>query len=352
MIVHNGVVEKGTVQAGEMAIAKVDFERRKAIMRNHTATHLLHAELRKVLGDHARQAGSLVAPDRLRFDFTHPEALSPKELQLIEDGVNKKILNNYPLHKEEKKLAQAIEEGAMALFGEKYAEDVRTIQIFDHGLLLSYELCGGTHVDETADVGTFIIISEGSAAAGIRRIEAITGERAYEVIRSRSKTVKQLSAMLSIPAEDIVEKVIALRTELDSERKEVARIKKEAASASFDSQLEDVENINGVVLFSKLLPDADNDVLRSLTDKFRDKYATGVIVVASVIHGKPLIVAAASEGAIQRGAHAGNLVKALALMVGGGGGGRSALAQAGGKDADKLPAALEKVPELLRQMLN
>ncbi len=352
MIVHIGIVELGTVKAGEIAVAKVDFERRKAIMRNHTATHLLHAELRKVLGEHARQAGSLVAPDRLRFDFTHPEGLTQKELELVEDGVNHKILSNYPLHKEEKKLSQAVEEGAMALFGEKYAEDVRTVQILDHGKPLSYELCGGTHVDETGDIGTFIITSEGSAAAGIRRIEAITGVRAYEVIRNRSKMVKQLSAILSAPPETIVEKVNGLRSELDAERKEVNRIKKDAAAAVFDSQLTDVEEIKGVQVFSKVLPDSDNDVLRSLTDKFRDKYEVGVIVVASVINDKPLIVAAASDAAVQRGAHAGNLVRALAQMVGGGGGGRPGLAQAGGKDPEKLQAALDKVPDLLKEMIN
>ncbi len=351
MIVHLGRVEKGTVKAGQLSVAKVDLARRKAIMRNHTATHLLHAELRKVLGEHARQAGSLVAPDRLRFDFTHPEGLTPQELDLIEDGVNQKILMNYPLHKEEKKLSQAVEEGAMALFGEKYAEDVRTVQIFDDQNLLSYELCGGTHVDETADIGTFIITSEGSAAAGIRRIEAITGMQAYQVIRNRAKIVKQLSALLSAPPENIIEKVDGLRHELETEHKEIAKIKKEAAAAAFESQLSDVQDINGVMVFSKIVPDADNDVLRSLTDKFREKYETGVIVVASVIQGKPLIVAAASETAIQRGAHAGNLVRTLAQMVGGGGGGRPALAQAGGKDAEQLPAAMEKVPQLLDEMI-
>ncbi len=352
IIVHNGIVEKGTVKTGQNAVVKVNLERRKAIMRNHTATHLLHAELRKVLGEHARQAGSLVAPDRLRFDFTHPEGLTQKELELVEDGVNQKILSNYPLRKEEKKLSQAVEEGAMALFGEKYAEDVRTVQILDAGKPLSYELCGGTHVDETADIGTFIIISEGSAAAGIRRIEAISGEKAYELIRSRTKTIKQLSALLSVPPENIVDKVNGLRSELEAERKEVARIKKEAAAEVFDSQLAEVDDISGVQVFSKVLPEADNEVLRSLTDKFRDKYEVGVIVVASVINGKPLIVAAASDAAVQRGAHAGNLVRSLAQMVGGGGGGKPNLAQAGGKDPEKLQAALEKVPSLLKDMIH
>ncbi|MAT44591.1 MAG: alanine--tRNA ligase [Anaerolineaceae bacterium] len=351
VIVHLGTVEKGTVQSGVIGVAKVDLDRRKAIMRNHTATHLLHAELRKVLGEHARQAGSLVAPDRLRFDFTHPEGLTQKELEMVEDGVNQKILSNYPLRKEEKKLSQAVEEGAMALFGEKYAEDVRTVQIIDHDKTLSYELCGGTHVDETADIGTFIIINEGSAAAGIRRIEAITGVRAYEVIKNRSKMVKQLSALLSAPPENIVDKVNGLRSELETERKEITRIKKEAAAAVFDTQFTDVDDINGIKVFVKVLPEADNDVLRSLTDKFREKYDIGVIVVASVINDKPLIVAAASVGAIKRGAHAGNLVRALAQMVGGGGGGKPALAQAGGKDPEKLQAALDKVPDLLNEMI-
>ena len=195
MIVHHGKVLSGTVRKGEMVKAAVDARRRMNIMRNHTATHLLHAQLHKVLGEHARQAGSLVAPDRLRFDFTHPDPLTPDQLDAIESGVNYAILENYSLHFKQKKLAEAMADGAMALFGEKYGDIVRTITIGDEAPI-SYELCGGTHVHETAEIGMFLIVSEGSIAAGIRRIEAITGFDAYEVLHSRSKLVKRLSNTL------------------------------------------------------------------------------------------------------------------------------------------------------------
>jgi alanyl-tRNA synthetase len=174
IIIHVGMVEAGTVKAGDLAVLKVDRERRMDIMRNHTATHLLHAQLHKVLGEHARQSGSLVAPDRLRFDFNHPEAVTQEQLELIESGVNREILASHPLAVKEKSLQEAMAEGAIALFGEKYGEKVRTITI-DAEQPISYELCGGTHVENTGEIGTFIILSEGSAAAGIRRIEAVTG---------------------------------------------------------------------------------------------------------------------------------------------------------------------------------
>ncbi len=351
LIVHIGKVTQGTVKAGEMSIAEVDIKRRKAIMRNHTATHLLHAELHKVLGKHARQAGSLVAPDRLRFDFTHPEAITLEQLSLIEDGVNKNILDNHSLTIKEKKLAEAIDEGAMALFGEKYAEDVRTVQIFEADHRLSYELCGGTHVQETGDIGMFIITSEGSAAAGIRRIEAITGEKAYEYIQNRMKILKRLSSELVVPIDKLPEKVQSLENELNAERKELSRVRQEIAASEFERQLDDVEMVGEIAVFSKAVPEADNDILRSLTDKFREKYPVGVIVVGSVINGKPMLIAAASDAAVKLGAHAGNLVRSVAQIVGGGGGGKPSMAQAGGKDPEKLEEALSIVPKLVSEMI-
>ena len=191
IIVHFGKVKHGKFSISEQVIAEVDQKRRQDIMRNHTATHLLHAQLRKVLGEHVRQAGSLVAPDRLRFDFTHPSALSQDEIQQIEKGINEEILNNYALSMTQKKLSEALEEGAMALFGEKYGEDVRTIAIGGENPF-SYELCGGTHVSETSEIGTFLITSEGSAAAGIRRIEAVTGRKAYELVSRRLKNLSEI----------------------------------------------------------------------------------------------------------------------------------------------------------------
>ena len=195
IIIHIGEMARGKIQVGDDVIAQVDLERRRDIMRNHTATHLLHAELRKELGDHVRQAGSLVAPDRLRFDFTHSRALSDEELNRIERGVNEEILNNFPLRIEQKNLQEALEEGAMALFGEKYSEDVRTIAIGGDETI-SYELCGGTHVNETAEIGHFIILNEGSVASGIRRIEAITGKKALEKLIERKKIIQRVADLL------------------------------------------------------------------------------------------------------------------------------------------------------------
>ena len=209
LIVHEGVVTHGQPKVGDKAVAKVNTQRRQDIMRNHTATHLLHAVLHQVLGEHARQAGSLVAPDKLRFDFTHPDAIPAEKLEEVEARVNEVILNDLPLHKVEKSLEQAKAEGAMALFGEKYGETVRTITIGE-GKPFSYELCGGTHVDETGDIGVFLITSEGSAAAGIRRIEAVTGREAYRVIQKRSKALKQIGKITGSASDAVVERVTAI----------------------------------------------------------------------------------------------------------------------------------------------
>jgi alanyl-tRNA synthetase len=205
VIVHIGKVKSGKPQIGDAIVAEVDIERRWDIMRNHTATHLLHAKLHKVLGDHARQAGSLVAPDRLRFDFTHPEALTQEQLETIERMVNDEILENYRLKMVTKSLKDAMAEGATALFGEKYGEVVRTISI-GYETPFSYELCGGTHVPETGDLGTFLIASEGSAAAGIRRIEAVTGRKAYDLIQKRFRDIKTTAAILNTSVDELPHK--------------------------------------------------------------------------------------------------------------------------------------------------
>ena len=342
MIVHHGKVLSGTVRKGEMVKAAVDGSRRMAIMRNHTATHLLHAQLHKVLGDHARQAGSLVAPDRLRFDFTHPEPLTADQLDAIEKGVNYAILENYSLHFKRRKLAEAMADGAMALFGEKYGDIVRTITIGD-GAPISYELCGGTHVHETAEIGMFLIVSEGSIAAGIRRIEAITGFDAYDEMHSRSKLVKRLSNSLSTNSDGLVEKIENLVKENEAEKKEVLKLRQSIALEAFENDFADVKKIGDVVVYSRVIDDADIDVLRSMTDKFKERYSSGVIVLGSVVNEKPILIAAVTEDLVKRGLHAGQIVKHVAAIVGGGGGGRPTLAQAGGRDAEKLPEAIQSV---------
>ena len=350
IITHVGKVVRGTVTVGDKTIAAVDADRRMAIMRNHTATHLLHAALHKYLGDHARQAGSLVAPDRLRFDFTHPEAVTAEQLAQIEEYVNRAILKNYTLHIVEKSREEAIAEGAMALFGEKYGETVRTISIGDD-VPFSYELCGGTHVDETGMIGLFLVISESSVAAGIRRIEAVTGEGAYEIVRSRLGALRDSASLLGTSIDDVSARIETVLADQDKSKKEVLHLREKLAAQEFIGSLEDVPMIAGAPVLVDSLIDASADILRQMTDRFREKYENGAIVLGSVSNGKPVFVASVSDELIAKGLHAGEIVKAAAQVVGGGGGGRSNMAQAGGKDPEKLAEALDEVKSLINEKL-
>jgi alanyl-tRNA synthetase len=342
MVVHIGTVVKGYPKTGDMAIASVDANRRMDIMRNHTATHLMHAALHEVVGEHALQAGSLVAPDRLRFDFNHSEALKPNEIEEVENIVNQAILRNYPLTTRIKPLQQAISEGAMALFGEKYGEQVRTVTIGEADPI-SYELCGGTHVHETGDIDLFLIISEGSAAAGVRRIEAVTGRGAYKLVQHRFKTLKLAAAVLESALDEIPGKAEAIREDLDNSRKQLAALRQELVSAQFIGKLENVLTVSGVGVLTAILPNADLETLRVMADKFKQKYPSGVVVLASLYDGKPALIAAVTDDLVKRGFNAGELVKMVALPLGGSGGGRPGLAQAGGKDAAHLSEALDQV---------
>ncbi len=344
LIVHVGEVVKGEPKVGDTALAAVDRQRRQDIMRNHTATHLLHSALHRILGEHARQAGSLVAPDRLRFDFTHPEALTAEELAAIEEEVNHHILDNYMLNIEYKSLDEAKKEGAMALFGEKYGETVRTIQIGD-GDPFSYELCGGTHVDRTGDIGLFLIVSEGSAAAGIRRIEAVTGREAYTLTQRRFKIMQRISDVFKVSPGKLMEKAQSMVADLNEAHKTIAQLRMEIAVEAFNHQIESVPTVTDVPVLTAVIPGADTDTLRQMSDRFRQKYPSGVAVLAGINDGKPMLVATVTDDLVARGLHAGKLVKLVAEPLGGGGGGRPNMAQAGGKDAAKLDEALALVPD-------
>ncbi len=342
VIVHIGEVLRGSPEVGDQAIARVDTRRRRDIMRNHTATHLLHAELHAVLGEHARQAGSLVAPDRLRFDFTHPEALTPEQLERIEAGVNRDILGNYPLEITYKPLQQAISEGAMALFGEKYGDTVRNI-IIGEPEVFSNELCGGTHVTTTGDIGIFLIISEGSVAAGIRRIEAMTGRGAYELIQRRFRALKETAMLLDANPEEVPQKAKTLLEDISQARKQISSYRQHMVLVEFNRHLDHVPKVAGIPVLTLRLPEADAEALRQMADRFRQRYPSGVVVLASVIEDRPSVVAAITDDLVKRGLHAGELVKHVAGPLGGSGGGRPTLAQAGGKDASKLDEALASV---------
>jgi len=342
VIVHVGEVIEGHPEVGELALLQVDEERRTQIMRNHTATHLLHAALRDVLGKHARQAGSLVAPDRLRFDFTHPQPMSQDEILAVEAQVNQAILANYHLHITEKPLQEAIDEGAIALFGEKYEANVRTINIGESETL-SYELCGGTHVEETGDIGLFLITYEGSIAAGIRRIEAVTGWRAYQLARDRMNTLDEVNHFLGTAPAETLSKIQNLTGSLNTAQKEIEKLRTQNVSNAFHQNLEETEEIEGILVLRTILPEADMDALREMADKFRQKYPSGVALLVSEKEGKPILIATVTEDLVKRGLHAGDLVKQAAAVVGGGGGGRPTLAQAGGNDPSKLSEALDQV---------
>lgn len=348
VIVHEGKVVKGSIGIDEKAKLRVDRIRRQDIRRNHTATHLLHAWLHKVLGPHAVQAGSLVAPDKLRFDFNHNEAVTPSQLDEIEAGVNQDILQNYPLTVKEKALQDALSDGATALFGEKYGQNVRTITIGDADRI-SYELCGGTHVDETGDIGLFIITSEGSAAAGIRRIEAVTGRIAYEYFRHQKSLIRQTSSILTTAVEELPAKAETVIKELESSRKIINSLRQQTARIDFERKLTTVKEINGIAILGSVIDKVDAETLRGLTDLFRERYPNGVVILGSALDDKPVIICAVSDNLLSKGFHAGEIVKEAAQVVGGSGGGRPNMAQAGGKDPSKLDRAILQAIKMIQE---
>jgi len=349
-IVHICRVIEGSFKVGQQVIASVDLARRQDIRRNHTATHLLHAELHRVIGKHALQAGSMVSADRLRFDFNHPEAVTPEQLDQVEVGVNALIMKNYHLQINERPLQEALQEGATALFGEKYGDKVRTVIIGEEDRI-SYELCGGTHVDETGDIGLFLITSEGSAAAGVRRIEALTGRGAYELVRSRTHLLKRSAALMQTSSEELPTKIEFVLTESEQRKKLAGQLRAQLASIEFQRQLAELKTTSDSVVFTTQIQGADNETLRMLTDRFKEKFPSGVAILATVIEDKPSIVVSVSEDLVKKGLLAGDLAKEAASKVNGSGGGRPGLAQAGGKDASKLEEALEAARKMAQQKI-
>ena len=351
LILLAGTVIQGSPNVDDAALVSVDIPSRRSTMRNHTGTHLLHAALRYVLGDKVHQSGSVVDPERMRFDFNYPQAVSKTDLLKIEERVNQLIAEEYPVQKTIKTLDQAKAEGATALFGEKYGQTVRTIEVADERGRVSYELCGGTHVDNTAEIGSFYILSEASVAAGVRRIEAVTGLGAYRYARENINHLNQVASHLQSGPADVFSKVESLEAELKQTNRELDQVRIEVANQAFKQKMDDVREISGVPVLSALIPNADVDALRSLADQFRQKHPSGVVVLGTVINEKPSLIAAVTPDLISRGLKAGDLIKRVALVVGGGGGGRPDMAQAGGKDPAKLPEALAQVESYIQENL-
>jgi alanyl-tRNA synthetase len=347
LIAHKAVARE-TLHLGDVVAAQVDAERRDSIRRNHTATHLLHAALRKTLGTHVKQAGSLVAPDRLRFDFTHYAALDEQDLLDIEDLVNEHVLENEEVRTQVMDLDSAVNSGAMALFGEKYGDDVRVVSIEDGSF--SKELCGGTHVRRTGDIGLFKLVSEGSVAAGTRRIEALTGEGVLESLRRQSQTLAQLGEVLRVKPEELLQSVEKLTESEKKLRKQLESQQLKRAAASAGDILEQVREVKGVRVVSSRVEVTDRAAMRQMVDNLRTRLESGVIVLGSASDGKVSLVAAVSKDLTNR-LDAGKIVKAAAAIVEGSGGGRKDLAEAGGKNPEKLEESLRAVPSIVEQML-
>ena len=347
-VLHRGTVQKGQPNVGDHVTASVTSARRWDIMRNHTATHLLHRALREVVGSHVQQGGSVVSPDHLRFDYNHDAALTLEQRAEIEGMVSEAVMANYTVTARQENYRDALSQGVIALFEEKYGDTVRVLRIGNADSPYSQELCGGTHVTQTGDIGSFVILSESGIGAGIRRIEAATGRGALNMMQSMRVELEQTAHLLDGPPNETAARVQRLQDELRIARKEIDQLTRDLAKVNFQSLLNTVVDVKGIPVLAAVVQAADANTLREMADWFRDRMQGGVIVLGSVINDKPLLIAATTKEMVkQHGIHAGNLVRDLAKVVGGGGGGRPDIAQAGGRDAEKLPAAIEMVADLV-----
>ena len=344
---HIGTVVEGTIGVDETACAAIDTHHRMASARNHSATHLLHKALRTVLGTHVEQAGSYVSADRLRFDFTHFTGMTPEELKEVERLVNEAIFASYPIETEEMGIDAAREKGAMALFGEKYGDVVRVVDMGGY----SIELCGGAHLKNTAQVGSFKIVSENGVAAGVRRIEALTGEGALQHYQAQEDEVRTLSQMVKATPDKLVARVEQLLAEQKELAKELEKLKAKLAGGAADEILDQKTEISGVTVLAAEVKDMDGNAMRTLGDQLKNKLGSGVIVLAGAKDGKVSLMAMATDDVVKKGVHAGNIIKAAAAVCGGGGGGRPNMAQAGGKDASKIGEALAKAKEVVAEQI-
>ncbi len=344
---HVGIMTGGMLKAGDTVTLCVDREKRLDTAKNHSATHLLQKALKTVLGSHVEQKGSLVTPDRLRFDFAHFQAMTEEEIARTEALVNEEIQANLAVTTQIMSLEEAKKSGAMALFGEKYSDEVRVVSMGD----FSRELCGGTHVSNTGVISLFKIVSESGIAAGVRRIEALTGNGVLAYYKEMETRLFAAASLLKTSPAELTDKIAHLQAELKAAHSENESLKSKLAQDSLGDVMDKVTEIKGVKVLASSLADVDMNGLRDLGDQLKEKLGEGVVVLIADNGGKVNLMATATKGALDKGVHAGNLIKAVAACVGGGGGGRPQMAQAGGKDASKIPEALQKVATVLEEQI-
>ncbi len=354
--VHSCKVVEGSLQVGDILTVEVDHERREKIRRNHTATHLVHAALREVLGSHVRQSGSLVDPDYLRFDFTHMDSLNPDEIREVQDRVNLAIRGNMPVEVSWTTYSKAVEEGALAYFGDKYEHDVRTIRI---DAQWSYELCGGTHMDATGGIGIFVLASQSGIGSGIRRIEALTGIGAEKEIHRRFEMVERLASTLRVDDARLIDRAESLLTQLDDARRRANQLEEQLlrrsveGDASSNDELDFYLDVDGgqILVQVRKIPASNVDAMRRTGDHMRDRIGSGVVVLGSVVDDRPVIIVMATKDIAGKTVHAGNIAKGISATIGGGGGGRVDSAQAGARDPRRIDEALKNTRSIIESLV-
>ncbi|HEX2385358.1 MAG TPA: DHHA1 domain-containing protein, partial [Candidatus Binatia bacterium] len=343
LVVHRGKVVKGRVQVGDKVGLAVDPSYRRRTALNHSATHILHSVLRDELGQHVRQAGSLVAPDRLRFDFNHTGSIADEKLADIEHRVNERIRGDADVRIEETSYDEAVRRGALAFFGDKYGDVVRVVKIGD----FSTELCGGTHVHRSGEIGVFKLQTEGGVAAGVRRVEAVTGEGALDLVRHYEQRLKEIAAMLRTGPDDAVERVKRLLQQQRELEREIETLRGQHGKNQLPELLAKKQQVDGAAVVVSKVDKLDPNQLRELADQVKDKLGSGIVFLVSAGDTNVSMVASVTKDLTSR-FHAGNIIKQVAPIVGGGGGGRPDFAQAGGKDPSKVDQALDKVREIVK----
>ena len=349
LIVHYGILSKGIISIGDTVQSHVDPIRRDDTARNHTATHMLHAALRHVLGPHVRQAGSLVTASRLRFDFSHIKAVTPEEMWQVQFLVNEKIRHNADISRSEDTYSGAIKKGALAFFGDKYGDTVRLVEIAN-GETFSFEVCGGTHVNQTGEVGAVYILGESSIGAGMRRIEAISGREAERLVWQNMQRDSRIADILQTAPSDIEERITAISEQISSANNQIQKLERQMSALAASALLDEVQIVNEIKVLISVTEDPSAELLRSTGDWLRDQLGKGVVAIGSIVNGNPMVVCMITPDLVEKGMNAAHMVKEVAKIIGGGGGGRPESAQAGGKDSNKLREALSIVPGMISDL--